>query len=219
LLWWLEPLLLEHQRRILKTWIEVRSNERGTIGMKMKMFGWLIVAGLLYVCPNAKGQSFTVDLIGAITTSPTIGGISSSKTTGANWGITSGSVTISPTGAVKGKITGLLIPGAGTATVIAVTLVCGGTVAGTTPSFALNTEGDAKIKGPTAKITLPSRCDGAQVLIVVTEFMGAPVPFADTNYIADGGFLTSSTSDATTPWGVNGGGQNARPLASLGKQP
>jgi hypothetical protein len=170
--------------------------------MKMKVFGWLIVAGLLCVCPNVMGQSFTVDLIGATPASPVIGGVATNQTAGANWELTSGSVTISPTGAVKGKIAGLLIPVAGTAEVteIAVTLVCGGTVAGSTGSFALSTAGNAKIKGTGASVTLPSGgCFGPQVLITVTEFEGMSIPFAITNYIAAGGIATASTDAAERP--------------------
>jgi hypothetical protein len=167
--------------------------------MKMKLFGWLIVAGLLYVCPNVMGQSLTVDLAGAVTTGPNIGGIATNKTAGADWGITSGSITISATGAVKGKISGLLIPVAGTATVteISVVLVCGGTISGETGSFALSTTGDAKIKGSGATVPIPSGgCYGPQVLIVADTFQGATVPLADTNYIAAGSLGVAASTDA-----------------------
>ncbi|HEY6331741.1 MAG TPA: hypothetical protein VI756_20610, partial [Blastocatellia bacterium] len=97
--------------------------------MKLRVFGWLIVGCLLYVCPSAMAQSTTFDLIGSATTDGPVSGI---KPGGADWSITSGKCTLSDSGDLSCKIKGLVISGTKSAapvTNIAISLVCGGTVA------------------------------------------------------------------------------------------
>jgi len=162
--------------------------------MKLKVFGWLVVGCLLYVCPNAMGQAFSMDIKGSLTTDSTIAGIAPG---GAPWTVTSASVTISEAGKVKAKIKGLLIPGptptVGPVTGVQASLVCGGTIVASTASFPLNAAGDATIKGT---ITLPSRCAAPIVLIQVSAATGAgTIPSGAGPFIALSGFTTSSAAD------------------------
>lgn len=160
--------------------------------MKLKVFGWLVVGCLLYVCPSAMGQDFSMDIKGSLTTDSTVAGIAPG---GAPWTVTSASVTISDAGKVKAKIKGLIIPGTGVGPVTGVqaSLVCGGTIVASTASFPLSSAGDATIKGT---ITLPGRCVAPVVLIQVSAATGAgPIPSGKGPFIALSGFGTSSTAD------------------------
>jgi hypothetical protein len=161
--------------------------------MKLKVFGWLVVGCLLYVCPNALGQAFSMDIKGSLTSDSTIAGIAPG---GAAWTVTSASVTISDAGKLKAKIKGLILPSTGTAgpvTGVQASLVCGGTIAASTASFPLSAAGDATIKGT---ITLPSRCVAPIVLIQVSAATGAgTIPSGAGPFIALSGFTTSSAAD------------------------
>jgi hypothetical protein len=164
--------------------------------MTMKVISLLIVAGALFACPSAKAQAFSASLVGSSQTGPAIGGVSPPSQ--APWTLTSATVTISASGVVKANIKGLQIPSVGTATVtgIALSLVCGGAVVGTTDHTVLASNGNAKIRGT---IALPSSCYGPQVMIVVTEFQGMTIPFDATQYIAANGFTAPTAADDRVP--------------------
>lgn len=158
--------------------------------MKLRVFGWLIVGCLLYVCPNAMAQSFSFDLIGSQTTDVTIAGV---KPGGAGWSITSGKCTLSDSGDLSCKIKGLVITGTKSAapvTNIAISLVCDGAVTASSDSEALSTDGDAKVKGT---LTLGSRCFAPQILIQVTGITGTPNVPLGSAYIGGSGFAGAGT--------------------------
>jgi hypothetical protein len=160
--------------------------------MKLKVFGWLVVGCLLYVCPTAMGQSQTFTVIGSSISDNTLGGI---KAGGAPWSGT-GTCTLSDSGAVKCKIKGLIITGSGSASpvdAVGASLVCNGAVVGTTASAPLSTAGAAKIKGT---ITLPSRCSAPAILIVVLGASGSTVPPGAGPFIGLSGFTTAGAQDA-----------------------
>ena len=169
--------------------------------MKMKVFGWLIVGCLLYVCPSAMGQTvFSSDIIGSNVTDPPQGGILA--TPQAPWTVTSASVSIQANGKWKSVIKGLVVPTIGTAAVtqIAEALVCGGTIVASTPSVALDTSGNAKIKATVTGV--PSRCVAPTVFVFVTEFMGLPFGLTSnpqTQYIAVSGFSTAAAAESHNP--------------------
>jgi hypothetical protein len=160
--------------------------------MKLKVFGWLIVGCLLYVCPNAMGQVISANIVGSLTTDPAVAGITEA---GAPWTVTSGSITISDAGVVKAKIKGLIITtpagsGVGPVTEIAASLVCGGAIVATTTSAPISSEGNAKIKDT---ITLPARCVDPIVLIQVAAATGfGTIPTGGGPFIASSGFTTAS---------------------------
>jgi hypothetical protein len=158
--------------------------------MKLRVFGWLIVGCLLYVCPNAMAQSISFDIIGSQTSDPATAGI---KPGGANWSITSGKCDLSDSGALSCKIKGLVITGTTSAspvTNIAISLVCGGAVAASSDSVALSSAGDAKLKGT---LTLPSRCFTPALLVQVTGITGTPTVPLGTAFIGGSGFSGAGT--------------------------
>jgi len=167
--------------------------------MKFKIFGWLIVGCLLYVCPNAMGQIVTGNIVGALTTDAAVAGVAEG---GAPWAVTKGTFSISNTGAVKIKVTGLIITdpagaGVGPVTEVAASLVCGGMIVGTTSSVPISSAGDFKIKG---SIKLPSRCAAPVVLIQVAAATGfGTIPTGGGPFIAISGFTSSSAADSTEP--------------------
>src|SRR5262245_38378832 len=180
--------------------------------MKMKMFGWLILGCVLFLCPSAMAQDslavfgikskvvFSSDIIGS-TPNQAVAGVPSGT---APWVVTGGSVSITEDGKVVSSIKGLVIPqvGVGPVTTIAASLVCGGSgglVAATTRSFPLQENGDASLADT---IKLPASCVAPVVLIRITALTNGDLP-APINFIASTG---NSNPEAKTGENETGNG-------------
>lgn len=168
--------------------------------MKLRVFGWLVVGCLIYVCPSAMAQSsLSADVLGSVTTDAKIAGVAVGS---ANWAGT-GKCTVSPAGDVDCKIKGLVLPSdggsTGPVTGVGAGLVCDGILVGTTASSPLSSKGDAKIKGTITG--LPASCPAPIILIEVLEASGSAVP-PGTVYIGLSGvnFSSSTTEVHRADW-------------------
>src|SRR5262245_47259345 len=180
--------------------------------MQMKMFGWLILGCVLFLCPSAMAQDslavfgvkskvvFSSSIIGS-TPDQTVAGVQSGT---LPWVVRGGSVTITADGKVVSSIKGLVIPqvGVGPVTKVAASLVCGGSggsVAATTRSFPLQQNGDTSLADT---INLPANCVAPVVLIRITALTDGDLP-APINFIASSGF---GNHEAKTGENENGNG-------------
>lgn len=107
-----------------------------------------------------------------------LGGVNSG---GAPWVVRRGTAIVTEGGRVRAEVRGLILPNAGNAgpvTQVSASVVCSNAVVGTTKAFNLSNNGNADIRG---KVTLPSPCLGAIVLIRVAGTnnspLSAPGPF------------------------------------------
>jgi len=103
----------------------------------------------------------------------TIGGVTSG---GAPWVVRHGTAVLTDEGRLRVEVRGLILPSTGNTgpvTQIAASVVCSNAVAATTTAVNLSSNGNAEIR---AKVTLPSPCLGAVVLIRVAGVNNSPLP-------------------------------------------
>lgn len=150
-----------------------------------------LVAGMFAAGAAADDLGFFSSIFGS-NPGMTIAGVPSG---GAAWVINRGVATLNGEGRLRVDVRGLVLPVAGNTpgpvTAVAASVVCGDTVAATTDSVALSREGDAEIH---AKVSIPSPCLGAVVLVRIAAFNGAPLP-ATGPFIAATGVAKDADED------------------------
>ena len=137
-----------------------------------------VLAGMFAVSTFADELSFFAPIFGS-NPNITIAGVGSG---GAPWVIRHGAAVLTDDGRLRVDVRGLVLPVAGNTagpvTAVSASVVCSDAVAATSGAVPLTTNGDAEIH---AKLTLPSPCYGAIVLVRVAALNGtalaAPGPW------------------------------------------
>jgi hypothetical protein len=128
-----------------------------------------VLAGMFAVSTMADELSFFAPVVGS-NPGTTIAGVASG---GAPWIVKHGVAVLTDGGRLRVEVRGLVLPSAGNTagpvTQVAASVVCGDVVAATSGVANLTNDGDAQIR---AKLTLPSPCLGAVVLIRVAGVNG-----------------------------------------------
>jgi len=148
-----------------------------------------ILAGVFAVSTLADELAFVAPVVGS-NPGVTIAGVASG---GAPWAVRHGIAVLTDEGRLRVDVRGLLLPTLGNTTgpvtQVAASVVCGDLVAATSGAVNLTPTGDAEIH---AKLTLPSPCFGAIVLVRVAGANGTLLPTASGPWIA----ATSVAKDA-----------------------
>jgi hypothetical protein len=144
-----------------------------------------VLAGMFAVSTLADEFSFFAPIVGS-NPNVTIAGVASG---GAPWVVRRGEAVLTDDGRLHVEVRGLVLPSAGNTagpvTQVAASVVCGDAVAATSGVVGLTTNGDAEIR---AKLTLPSPCLGAVVLVRVAGLNGT-VLAAPSAFIAATGLV------------------------------
>jgi hypothetical protein len=150
--------------------------------MKKRVLGTAVMAcvlaGMFAVGTFADELSFVAPIFGS---NPNIT-IASVGSGGAPWIVRHGTAVLTDGGKLRVDVRGLVLPSAGNTagpiTDVAASVVCGDSVAATSGVVGLTNNGDAEIR---AKLTIPSPCLGAIVLVRVAGVNGnvlaAPGPW------------------------------------------
>jgi len=150
-----------------------------------------VLAGMFAVSTMADEFAFFAPVVGS-NPGVTIGGVPSG---GAPWVVRHGSAVLTDGGRLRVDVRGLVLPSAGNTagpvTQVAASVVCGDVVAATSGVANLTTTGDAEIR---AKLTLPSPCLGAIVLVRVAGVNGT-VLAAPSAFIAATGLVRDADDD------------------------
>jgi hypothetical protein len=144
-----------------------------------------VLASMFAASTLADEFAFFAPIVGS-NPGVTIAGVASG---GAPWVVRRGEAVLTDDGRLHVEVHGLVLPSAGNTagpvTQVAASVVCGDAVAATSGVFALTTNGDAEIR---AKLTLPSPCLGAIVLVRVAGVNGT-VLAAPSAFIAATGLV------------------------------
>lgn len=103
----------------------------------------------------------------------TIAGVTSG---GAPWAVRHGTAILTDEGRLRVDVRGLILPSTGNTgpvSQVAASVVCSDAVAVSTAAVNLSTDGNAEIR---AKVTLPSPCLGAVILVRVAGINNSPLP-------------------------------------------
>ena len=144
--------------------------------MKRRALSTLVLACLLSVMfavsTLADELAFFSPVVGS-NPSITIAGVTSG---GAPWVVRHGTAILTDEGRLRLDVRGLILPstgGTGPVTQVAASVVCSDAVAASTAPVNLSTDGNAEIR---ARVTLPSPCLGAVILIRVAGINNSPLP-------------------------------------------
>ncbi len=144
-----------------------------------------VLAGMFTVSTMADELVFFSPVVGS-NPGVTIAGVTSG---GAPWVVRRGAAVLTDNGRLNVDVRGLVLPSesntAGPVTQVAASVVCGDAVAASSGAVTLTTNGDAEIH---AKLTLPSPCLGAIVLVRVAGVNGT-VLAAPSAFIAATGLV------------------------------
>ncbi len=150
-----------------------------------------VLAGMFAMNTMADELAFFAPVVGS-NPGITIAGVASG---GAPWVVRHGTAVLTDGGRLRVDVRGLVLPSAGNTagpvTQVAASVVCGDAVAATSGVANLTTTGDAEIR---AKLTLPSPCLGAVVLVRVAGVNGT-VLAAPTAWIAATGVIKDADDD------------------------
>ncbi len=131
-----------------------------------------LVAGMFAFSTFADGLAFFAPIAGS-NPGVTIAGVVSG---GLPWEVKHGFATLNDSGRLRVEVRGLILPNLGNTgpiTSVAASVVCGDTVAASTAAVPLTNDGNAEIH---AKVTVPSPCFGAIILVRVASVNGTPLP-------------------------------------------
>jgi hypothetical protein len=144
-----------------------------------------VLAGMFAASTMADELVFFSPVVGS-NPGVTIAGVASG---GAPWVVRRGAAVLTDDGRLNVDVRGLVLPSdnntAGPVTQVAASVVCGDAVAASSGAVTLTTNGDAEIR---AKLTLPSPCLGAIVLVRVAGLNGT-VLAAPSAFIAATGLV------------------------------
>jgi hypothetical protein len=131
------------------------------------------LAGMFAVGTMADELSFFAPVVGS-NPGLTIAGVASG---GAAWVVREGRAVITDDGRVRVEVHGLVLPSTGGTTgpvsAVSASVVCANTVVATSGAVSLSPTGDAEIR---AKLTVPSPCVGAVVLVRAAVVNGTALP-------------------------------------------